>query len=106
MLAGSTLRVATRPTFGLLPILRRRPLAAYTTSSRFFDPSVSAVGYQRGNRMEQEIDVRAAHGTGPVKPPGSDSERTAMTLNENVYSLLTSTLSKFTLRDKVAVVTG
>jgi len=45
-------------------------------------------------------------GNGPVKPPGEDERRIAQPLHQNVYSQLTPTLRKFTLPNKVAVVTG
>lgn len=44
--------------------------------------------------------------SGPVNPPGGDLQKIAQPLNPNVYSQLTPTLAKFTLRDKVAVITG
>ncbi|KAK5162874.1 uncharacterized protein LTR77_011131 [Saxophila tyrrhenica] len=106
MLASSVLRNATRPTLRLLPKLQRRPLpAAYNTSTKLFDPSISALGYQGDELTEQEVGV-GVQGNAPVKPPGADFGRAAMPLSSNVYPLLTPTLNKFTLRDKVAVVTG
>lgn len=103
MLAGSALKFANRPSYGRFPILRRRPLAAYTTSAKFFDPSVLTIGHQNSEQLEDSITIQ---GNKPVKSAVADVARTAMPLSSNVISQLTPTLSKFTLRDKVAVVTG
>lgn len=64
-----------------------------------------------GPRNEQELAIarEAAAATGPlgpVTPPGSDEHKIAQPLNSSIYSRLTPTLANFTLRDKVAVITG
>ncbi|KAF2482401.1 hypothetical protein BDY17DRAFT_298470 [Neohortaea acidophila] len=69
------------------------------------DGSVPVVAYHRTS-SSPEITAATIGGNGPVKPPGEDQEREAQPLNRGVYSKLTPTLHKFTLPDKVAVITG
>ena len=72
------------------------------------DPAILESNNRGGHRNQQEIAVArvAAQASGPVTPPGGDLQRIAEPLNSSIYSQLTPTLSKFTLRNKVAVVTG
>lgn len=69
------------------------------------DPSIAVVSYRSGKRRQQELDVKP-EGNGPVTPAGNDLQKVAKPLNPSIYSQLTPTLHKFTLRDKVAVITG
>ena len=86
----------------LTPTISR---ATLSTSSRQDDPSVSVISYRDGKRKEKDIIVRA-EGSGPVNPPGTNLQKTAKPFSPEVCSQLTPTLHKFTLPDKVAVVTG
>jgi hypothetical protein len=92
MLARSALKTAARPTSRLLQSSRFRPRAAFTTSAS-------------RRQRDQQTNLKN-EGNGPVQPIEPDAERIAVPLNPDVYSKLTPTLSNFTLRDKVAVITG
>lgn len=105
MFARSALRIAgrrtARPTAIQTPVFR----AAFNNSSRNADPEVNVVGFAKGQRVDESIEVPAT-GKGPVAPPGGDAKKIATPLNKNAYSHLTPTLAKFTCPGKVAVITG
>jgi hypothetical protein len=69
------------------------------------DSTVPVVSYRDGQRMEGDVGTTTEI-NGPVTPPGSDLQKIAQPLNPSIYSQLTPTLTKFILRDKVAVITG
>ena len=79
--------------------------AALNVTAKANDPAVSVISYPQGERTQKEIDIKTA-ANGPVKPAIGDESRLAEPMNPNVYSQLTPTLHKFTLRNKVAVITG
>ncbi|KAF2091446.1 putative D-arabinitol 2-dehydrogenase [Saccharata proteae CBS 121410] len=65
---------------------------------------VLTVTYVDGVRQEVELPVTEP--TGPVAPPGQDERKPAVPLKSNILNGLNSTMQKFTLPGKVAVVTG
>lgn len=64
------------------------------------------VSYEGGNRTEEMLNFPNTGATGPVSSPVGDVEKRAVPFNRNAYQHLTPTLSKFTLPDKVAIITG
>ena len=105
MLARGSLGAVGRHNFCLksLSIPTSRSNLSNTSSRK--GPAISVVSYSEGQRKQQELGVATAS-NGPVTPPGSDFQKIAQPLNPSIYSNLTPTLSNFTLRDKVAVITG
>lgn len=75
------------------------------TTTRQHDLSVSMTSYRGGQREQRDIEVKT-ESAAPVTPLGNDVQKAAMPLSPSVYSLLTPTLHKFTLPNKVAMVTG
>jgi hypothetical protein len=105
MLARSPLRTLSRRILPF-PVSISRASISSTVNNR--DPGILDSSHGTGQRKQQEIAIArfAAQATSPVTPPGGDLQRTAEPLESSIYPKLTYTLSKFTLRDKVAVVTG
>jgi len=93
---------AARPANAFTPLTSR---AAFSHSVKKDDPEVPVISYQNGQRQEQSLFVPAMS-AGPVTPPGQDIEKAAVPLSPSIMPHLTPTLQKFTLLDKVAVVTG
>lgn len=77
----------------------------YNSKTRDLGPEVPVVGYEKGQRVEESIQVSETP-SGPVNPGGIDVEAVAQPLNRAVYDRLTRTMQKFTLFDKVALITG
>lgn len=100
--AGRCAITATRPVSAFTPMVSR---AAFNHSSKKEDPEVPVISYQDGQRQEQSLFVPSTS-SGPVNPPGQDVEKAAVPLKPSIVPQLTPTLQKFTLLDKVAVVTG
>lgn len=67
--------------------------------------SVPVTKFPDGQRQVDYLNVPGEE-TNPVNPPGSDVKKTAVTLDPTVIPRLTPTLKKFTLPEKVAIVTG
>ena len=105
MLARASLGSVGRRTFSFRSLPIPKTLSSLSSTSSHKDSAVSVVSYRDGQRKQDELGATAAT-NGPVTPPGSDSQKIAQPLNPSIYSQLTPTLSKFTLRDKVAVITG
>ncbi|KAK3717434.1 hypothetical protein LTR37_005824 [Vermiconidia calcicola] len=104
-MARPALGLASRRAFRRTPTPTTIVRANLSTGIRQLNPLVSVVSYSDGERMQEGIEAKP-EGTGPVMPPGNDLQKTANPLNASVYSQLSPTLFKFTLQDKVAVVTG
>ena len=95
-------RQAFRPATFTVPTTRAR----FSSTTRKLDRDVEVVSYEKGQRMEETLSVSAASSNGPVSPAGADAEKVAYPLHSSVFQHLTPTLSNFTLKDKVAIVTG
>jgi len=106
MFARSVLRTAGRQAFRPATAQPSLFRASFKNSSKSNDPDVPVVSYQDGQRTESALHVPENGSTGPVAPPGIDTQKTATALKPNAYQHLTPTLSKFTLPNKVAIVTG
>ena len=105
MLARPALRTASKRAFRPPSRLPKAFPASLNTTSKWNYPAVPVINYKGGERTEGAIDIKTDL-TGPVTPFGDDEQKTAKPLDPNVYSQLTPTLHRFTLRNKVAVVTG
>ena len=105
MLARPALGLVSRRAFRRTLIPTTIIQASLSTGIRQLNPLVSVVSHSDGERTQQGLEAKP-EGTGPVMPPGNDLQRTAKPLHASVYSQLSPTLHKFTLQDKVAVVTG
>ena len=105
MLSRTSMRLLRRSTsrFKSFSIPKSRANLSNTTIQK--DSTIPVVSYRDGQRKEGEVGA-TTESNGPVTPPGSDMQKTAQPLNPSIYSQLTPTLTKFTLRDKVAVITG
>ena len=79
--------------------------ARFSLKSRQNDASISVSSYRAGQQTTKEIEVKK-DGNSPVLAASEDEQRAAQPLNLNVFSQLTPTLHKFTLPNKVAVITG
>lgn len=108
MFARSALRAASRraivrpTTFTpMMPAVR----AGFKSSVKHNDPEVPVVSYSGGQRLEEQLQVTGGS-SGPVQTEVVDEQNRAQALDPEVYKHLTPTLAKFTLRDKVAIVTG
>lgn len=106
MLARSLLRSASRrafrPAIITLPIQQR---ATFKSASKHNDPEVPVVHYENGRRMEESLHVPAGP-SGPVAGNGEDVQAVASPFRNSVMEHITPTLAKFTLMNKVAIVTG
>lgn len=114
MFARRALRCVGRPSSHFRPILPAKslvPRATFKNSSKKSDPEtvqesqVPVISYQGGERITEELHIGATT-SAPVSPPGGDAESVATPLSPGAYKHMTPTLRKFTLPDKVAVVTG
>ena len=65
--------------------------------------TVPVITYADGVRAEHMIPPQEP---AVVKPPGVDVQKHAVALDPSILSRLTPTMKKFTLTDKVAVITG
>lgn len=70
------------------------------------EPSVPIISWSAHKRSEHEIQVREEQTGEVVKPLEGDLQRPARPLDAQAFEALSPTLSNFTLREKVAVVTG
>ncbi|RMY85874.1 hypothetical protein D0861_06225 [Hortaea werneckii] len=95
-------RGAFRPAAITATTLQR---ATFMTGPRSKEPEIPVVHYEDGRRVEENIEVPVGN-SGPVTPPGADDVTIAQPFNSDLLPRLTPTLAKFTLADKVAVVTG
>lgn len=111
MFSRSMLRVAGRQAIARPVTIRPAFSAGFKTTAKKNDPEtvqeaqVPVVSYQGGERITEELKV-GTNSSGPVAPPGADAERTATPMSPQAYKHLTPTLAKFTLPNKVAIVTG
>ncbi|KAI5199615.1 NAD(P)-binding protein [Aureobasidium subglaciale] len=70
------------------------------------EQSINVVSYSKTGQREQETLAVPAPGNEPVSPPGQDIEVAAQPLKADLLAKMPPTLQKFTLTDKVAVITG
>ena len=105
MLARTSLGTVSRRALRVKSLAIPGSQAAFSNGPRPQEPAKSVLSYLGGQRSQSEIDLNLGS-NGPVTPPGSDVQKTAKPLKHHIYAQLTPTLHKFTLRDKVAVVTG
>ena len=103
MLARHLTRAALRPAYRPTTFATRA-LITYSAKRSFSE--IPVVSYEGGHRHEEVIRPTNSSASGPVSPAGQDEQKKAHALATNAYEHLTPTLSRFTLRDKVAVVTG
>jgi len=87
---------------------------AFQASARYSTPPppesvherrVPVTHYNKGVREQEILEVNEAN-EGPVSSSVGDEKSVAQPLNPAVVPQLTPTLARFTLQDKVAIVTG
>jgi hypothetical protein len=105
MLSGTSIGLLKRSTsrFRSFSIPKSRASLSTTTIQQY--STIPVVSYRDGQRKEGDVAANT-EANGPVTPPGSDLQKIAQPVNPSIYSQLTPTLTKFMLRDKVAVITG
>lgn len=104
MLARSLTRVSVRPGFCHTAVATRATRAAFKSLAKDEGPEVPVISYEGGHRHEEILSVPVSKD--PVMPAGQDEQKKAYALAANAYKYLTPTLSRFTLPDKIAVITG
>lgn len=108
MLARSAIRQASRFVSGRANVIAPVTRSFNTTSKRtdaeiVQEQSVPVSSYHQGQHISDELKVEHS---GPVTSAVKDIEVKAIPLKKSVLAQLTPTLKKFTLDNKVAVVTG
>ena len=101
MLVRTGLEAVTHRTTTHSAQLARISRLPLSISAKRMEAFVPITTYHEGKQATKEINVKSSYGA-PVVPPGKDEQRKIAPLSSRVFSHLTPTLQKFTLRDRVA----
>lgn len=104
-IAPSTARAFHRSPLAMNDVVSQAKVTSEGPGSKDMTPAtqVPVITYNDGQRSVEQIQVSTPV---VVDPPGVDIRHAASALKPEITSQLTTTMKKFTLHNKVAVVTG